>query len=144
MLSLKDIVKAVNNEISLNFPNININSKDIKEGFKRPSFFIDIENDKTNKFNAVTKDKTLTIRIYYFPSDKYQNRVELLEMQDKLENMFYQGLKINDNTFIPLADDMDAIVVDGVLQISLYLYTIEEIDDIDTSPLMDTLEFIFN
>lgn len=139
MLSLKDIIKAVNNEIKIVFPKINISSEDIKEGFKRPSFFVNIENNMSNKFNEVTKEKKLTIRIYYFPSDRYKNRVELLEAQDKLENIFFEGLKVNDNTFIPLADDMEAIIVDGVLQLSLYLYVLEEIEDTDTSPLMDTL-----
>jgi hypothetical protein len=43
LIILKDIKLAINNLIEATFPEIEISSKDIKEGFARPSFFVDFE-----------------------------------------------------------------------------------------------------
>jgi len=138
MIGLKDIKKAINDKIKANFSNIKIQSTDIKEGFKRPSFYVKIDNNRDNKFNPSSKEKTVTIRIYYFPNSKYENEVELLETQDTLENIFLEGLQVNDGFYIPTLDnELNFTTTDGVLQLAFDLYCIQLLDEEDAEPLDD-------
>lgn len=61
---------------------------DIKEKVVRPSLYIEFADNKTGAFNICNKERTLSTKIYYFPKDKYQFKIELLEMQSYLENIF--------------------------------------------------------
>ncbi len=136
MVSLVDIVKAIDDKIKDNFLGIEIQSTDIKEGFERPCFYVQVDDNRANKLNPNSKEKTLTIRIYYFPKDRYENRIELLEIQDILENMFFDGLQVNENFYISTLDnDLTFTVVDGVLQLSFDLYYVQLLDEEDAEPL---------
>lgn len=140
MIGMKDIVKAINLKIKHGFPKVEIQSEDIKEGFKRPSFFVDIDEDKASSFNSITKEKTSSVRIYYFPSDRYKNRIELLETQDRLEELFIGGLQVSNNFFISI-EELNFSKTDGVLQLSFELYSIQEIEDTEQYELIEDIEF---
>lgn len=140
MISSEDIIKAINDKIEDNFPGVDKQSTDIKEGFERPCFYVQIDDNKANKLNPSSKEKTLTIRIYYFPKDRYENRIELLEKQDTLENMFFDGLQVNENFYIPSLDnELTFTTVDGVLQLSFDLYYVQLLDD-EYGELLEELE----
>lgn len=145
MVGLKDIIKAINTKIKVNFPNIDIQSTDIKEDFNRPCFYVEIDDNKANKLNPSSKEKTLTIRIYYFPKDRYENRIELLETQDTLENMFFEGLEVNQDFYISTLDnDLNFTITDGVLQLSFDLYYVQLLDDEYAEPLEELVITKFN
>jgi hypothetical protein len=114
MITYKDIKKAINETLTNEFQ-IEINSKDIQEGFNRPSFFVSFDNQvsssTTNEF-----EKSLTIRINYFPSDRYDYSLELLEVQDRLEKIFDLKLKVLDRKFN--IHETSTIETDGVLEFS--------------------------
>lgn len=69
-------------------------------------------------------EKSIQIIIYYFPSDRYQYKLELLEVQEGLENAFLDGLLIDEETTL-FTGELTSIVVDGVLQFEIKLDYVE-------------------
>ena len=114
MITYKDIKKAVNGLLTEEF-NIEINSNDVKEGFIRPSFFVSFDN-QTKSSTLTQIEKSLTIRINYFPSDRYENSIELMDMQEQLENLFDVKLPVKDRRFNIV--DVTSTVTDSVLDFS--------------------------
>lgn len=114
MITYKDIDLAITNKLIQVF-NVEVNSNDVKKGFNRPSFFVSFDNQKRSS-NDTQIEKALTIRIYYFPKDKDENSIELMDMQDQLENVFDLKLKVLDRKFN--IQEVNPIVTDGVLEFS--------------------------
>ncbi len=114
MITYKDIKKAVNGLLTKEF-NIELNSNDVKEGFIRPSFFVSFDN-QTKSSTLTQIEKSLTIRINYFPSDRYGNSIELMDMQEQLENLFDIKLPVKDRRLNIV--DVTSTVTDGVLDFS--------------------------
>ncbi|MCI1593217.1 phage tail terminator family protein [Heyndrickxia oleronia] len=113
MISYKDIKKAINSKLATF--GVEVNSRDISEGFKRPSFFVQLEDSKrSGDVNQV--HKSLTVQIYYYPTDRYDYSIEVLEVQEQLENLFELKLKVLDRFFN--IDEVNSVLTDGVLSFS--------------------------
>lgn len=140
MIGEKEIIAAINKQLSLTFPKVERNSKDIEEGFKRPSFFVESDNDIFGKIGQSYADDSLTIRIYYFPSDSKKNRLENMNIKKELINLFRFKIQVNESFVIPV-DDISANIVDKVLIVSFDLRMVQEIEDTSDVPLMEELEF---
>lgn len=113
MITYKDIKIAINRKLT---PfGVEINSRDVSEGFNRPSFFVQLENSKRDG-NESQVYKALTIQIYYFPTDRYDYSIEVLEVQEQLENTFDLKLKVHDRLFN--IDETNTNTTDGVLSFS--------------------------
>lgn len=129
MITYKDIKLAINSIILDNFIDIPIQSKDISEGFERPSFFVEFDNIKSNDMMNYFKSRNISIIIYYFPSNLYQNSLEILEIQEKLEYYFLgQVIDVNDTCFITV-NDMEFEIIDGVLEASFDIEFMVEYDE---------------
>ncbi|MBP2027402.1 hypothetical protein J2Z35_001196 [Acetoanaerobium pronyense] len=139
MIKYTDILKAINAKIKEAFPDKEIQSKDITEGFERPSFFIDFSNMAASEMMNYFRNRVTTIVIYYFPSDRYKNRIEILGIQDKLEEIFLDMLKVNED-FIITINETEANIVDGILQFSFDLETVEQIERESPEPLIEELD----
>lgn len=135
MITLKDIKKAINNLISDNFT-AEITSRDINEGFDRPSFFVEFDNIKKSLAGEEQIQRELTVRIYYFPSSRYQYSIEILDIQEKLEEIFSAKLSVSDR-FLNI-DEVESIVTDGILQFYFDIRYEEGIEITDTE-LMENL-----
>lgn len=114
MIGYKEIKKAVNNLINKNFK-AKINSNNIKEGFMRPSFFIELDDVKQTAYEEQIH-RSMTIRIFYFPSDRETYSIEVLEVQQKLEEVFDLKLRVLDREIN--INETEAAVSDGVLEFS--------------------------
>lgn len=111
MITYTDIKKAINSSLKKKF-NIEINSKDISEGFIRPSFFVGLENtNRSSDENQI--HKSMTIQIYYFPTDRYEYSLEIMDVQEQLENLFDLKLKAKDRYFN--INEARSNTTDGVL-----------------------------
>ena len=116
MITYKDIRLAVNRKLKTT--GIDINSEDVSEGFNRPSFFVEFLNiARSSDENQV--HKSLSVQIYYFPTDRYKYAIEVLEMQETLENIFDLKLAIKDRLIN--VEDINTGTVDGVLNCSFDL-----------------------
>lgn len=144
MITLKDINKAIVTQVKEGlrdtpYVNVGFSSTDIEKSIIRPSFYVEFLSNKTGRFNANNKERTLHIQLFYFPTMHIKNKMEILEVEGLLEDVFIDSLKINDNFIIPI-NEVDFDITDGTLIANIELYTIEEIEDTDTIPLMDTLD----
>lgn len=110
MITTKDIRAAINQQ--LNKTGVEINSEDVKEGFKRPSFFVQLDsNIRTGELYHVTR--SLFVHIYYYPTDRYEYAIEALDMGDTLGNLFDMKLPVKDRMLN--VDEFSTFLNDGVL-----------------------------
>lgn len=131
MITLDDIIVAINTLLETKFPDIKEESTDNKEALDRPSFFVTIETNKSGQQSTSETTKKVGIRIYYFPTDEHDCQIELLEMQDSLDELFSNGFMIDD-TYINLDEDgIDYTTTDNILQALFYVNYINT-TDLDT------------
>ena len=134
--------KSVTDRLKTKYPDISYNSqRDITEGFDRPSFFIDLDNIKSSDFMSEARDHSNTARIYYFSSTKDNNKIELLNLQDDLNELFIENnlITVNDNIKFEI-EELDFSVVDKVLHCYFDIKISENYERIDTTPVMEELE----
>lgn len=139
IITLKDINTAIVSQIKEGLSNttystVDFASTDIKEIVVRPSFYIEFADNKTGRFNNSNKERTLNTKVYYFPTDKYKYKIELMEVQGYLEDIFLEYLKVTDDFYIDI-NEIDFDITSGVLICTISLYTIE---DISNEPFTNT------
>lgn len=117
MIAMKEIKKAINTRLMDKFIGIEINSNDVREGFKRPSFFVGLEGKSSGGQGHVEKE--IDVQLYYFPTDPYDYSIELLNVQETLQTLFDLKLRVADR-YINITDT-NAVVTDGVLSLSFSL-----------------------
>ena len=105
----KDIIVALVRGLRTIDSKIEIETSDIEEGFSRPSFFIELDNIKVNDFMKQSKITAMTVRMIYFPRDKYKNQIELLDISQSLEELFIENNYIE---ILSETDDRDAVMVE--------------------------------
>lgn len=138
MISLKEVMLAINRKINESLQ-MNVDSKNLEEEFERPSVRTSIDNLKTSAFMKSMKERNFIVRIYYFSKNREKNKIELLEIQEKLEEAFFSHLKIKGAFFIYI-DEIIFNVTDGILIGEFEVRTLEEIlNDINTEN-MEELE----
>jgi hypothetical protein len=143
LIKYSQIITAVNSKLKAKFPLITIQAADDGEGLTRPSFRTSDDNTSPSNFMNVSKDTEMTIRVYFFPTNKVSYRIEILDMQNDLENLF-----LDDNTLVIDAgkgqvieiQDVTFDVVDGVLHFYFDISFSENFEKTDTGELMETLE----
>lgn len=142
MVTLKNVIATISSMLINAFPEIPIQSTDIKEGFEQPSFYVELDNFKTNLLNKWHKEYKVSIRIYYFPSNDYKNQIELLEIQEILSDLFLKGIWIENTHFFvyKTEDNLDFTITDGVLQLQFYLNYVQTIEEDDITELMEDLD----
>lgn len=145
MLTLIDIQKAIEKNIkdalvNTEYSTIKPTAEDIIESIVRPGIKVRFEGSKNGLFNALCREKTLTVRIYFFAKDRYKYSIDNLKMQDILENAFIKEIVINNNYFY--IENVESEVVDSVLICSFDLYMIEELPNTDTSEPIESLNLI--
>jgi len=129
---------AINKKINESLQ-MNVDSKNLEEEFERPSVRTAIDNLKTSAFMQSMKERNFIVRIYYFSKNREKNKIELLEIQEKLEEAFFSHLKIKGAFFIYI-DEIIFNVTDGILIGEFEVRTLEEIlNDINTEN-MEELE----
>ena len=139
MIGLSQILKSVNLKLRSEFPNIEIDSKDLNEQFKRPSFRTELDGLKTSALMTSYKERDFTIRIYFFTTSMKNGRLERLETIGKIENAFIGSLKVTEK-FIINIDEIDFEErEDGVLIASFDGYTLERIENDITNEVMQEL-----
>lgn len=124
--------------------NTNIEVLDVDEGINRPSFFMSFDNIKASDFMREALDREVTVRIYYFSSTIDNNEIELLNIQDKLNEIFLEDNLIKVNEYMNVeVDELEFNVIDKVLHCYFDIRLSENYDrskyDAD-KPYMEELE----
>lgn len=112
MLTRAQINKAINDKIKAEFPSIPIQSRDVEEGFVRPSFYVWLESARLDA-GQYSQFREFTCRILFFPSDRYDYKEEVYDVQDRLEKLFGLNFTVGDRTITVLSAASD--VIDKVL-----------------------------
>ena len=139
---IKETKLAINNKIKSVFPEMEIQGGNIEEGFLRPTFFTSFSYHKTTKVSDEIYKKDLTVVIYYFPSDRNDYSMEVLEVGETLEELFLNELVIemvDDKRVVPI-NSVDLDTVDGVLQVSFDLEIFISKVEADDNEMMEAIE----
>lgn len=136
MITFAKIKKAVNDKLKETF-NIPVNSNDIKEGFKRPSFFIEFDEPKVEGLLTQVEKSTI-IRIYYFPTNQNESSIEIIGMMDLLPNAFDMKLTVEDRQLDIFEPNFT--ISDGVLQFEFDLMFQDGRYEDESAELMQELD----
>ena len=127
MLAIIKVTEAVKSKLRNTFKNTNIQSQDISEGFKRPSFFIELDNIKVSDFMTKLQETDLTVRISYFPSKVNYNTSEICSTLDILNRTFIEDNLLElEEEYITEVNDSNVSVVDKVLHFDFDINLSEE------------------
>lgn len=94
MITWKKIKIAINSILAKNFNNIKIMSKDVSEGFEKPSFFVEFDDARQEGLFSQIK-KSVNVRIYYFPNSE-EASVEIIDVMERLGKVFDLKLQVED------------------------------------------------
>ncbi len=133
----KSLVKLLETEFSTPL-SFDIWAQDFQETLQRPSLKIILENGTARKYNSLSKERILLYRIYFFAQNAQRPKIENMNMQEKLENLFLDGIFVKEDFHIPI-DDLEFETTDGVLVCTFQLRTIELLPQKDTNEMMETL-----
>lgn len=113
MVKYTEIHKAIVKKLE---ENTRVEVLSVDEGITRPSFFISLDNIKVSDFMREALDREITVRIYYFSTTVDNNRIELLNMQDKLNEIFLEDNLIKVNEYMNIeVDELEFNITDKVL-----------------------------
>ena len=127
MTKFIDIQAAIVSKLRKIDPEVEINSSDIEEGFKRPCFYVDMLNGKVNNLMDKFQEKNLEFDILYFPKHPKKNQIDLLEMRDKLTESFVENSYFNiTDDLVVQATDVNIFEVDKVLHCKFNIFISEQ------------------
>lgn len=147
MVTLLEINKSINDKIKAalvgtSFSTVPIIAEDLSEPIIRPSIKVQIESSTNGLFNSQCREKNLTVRVYFFASDRNKYKIENAKMQDIIENAFLDDLEVKEGFFIPI-NEIESEVVDSVLECSFELYMVEllpeKVSDTESDEPMEEL-----
>lgn len=143
IIDSKEIKKAIIAVIKENIKGVNIVAENVFEPIERPFIKIIFENEKTQKLNSRCIEKLINCEIYYYCSDKYDFAIENKKIKEKIEEIFYSNLKVNDDFYIPIGE-IESDVQEDVLICSFELYMIFQLPDNDSNEIMNELNVKLN
>lgn len=127
MTGFIDVQAAIVSKLRKIDSNIDVNSSDIEEGFKRPCFFIDMQDVKPRNIMDKFQEKDIEFDILYFPKHPKKNREDLLNMMDKLNKSFLEESYFNiTDDLVVQATDVNIFEVDKVLHCKFNIFISEE------------------
>jgi len=144
MITFKKLKTTVNKKLRFSFSEIDVSSKSANEGFTRPSFKVELDNLK-REGSLTQVERSCTVRIFYFPSTIDDNAVELLDVQEKIGDLFDLKFTVEGRHLDIVDPNFDEI--DGVLQFEFDIQFFEARgNEYNTNPnhnpdLMQNLEF---
>lgn len=111
MKTVADLITAVTAKLTEKFPDIDIRSTDLD---KHPEkcFYTEYTVNRDGTPDFVHDSGRITL--FYFPENKKVNRVELVDMQAKLSQVFVYSLALDDNFAVPVVN-LDFTLEDDVL-----------------------------
>lgn len=137
MLTLKELKLAINDLIIAKFPAIEIQATDVREGFKRASFFVELVNLDRDTRQYVS-ERSVTVRVFYFPASRREYALEIMEVQDDLESVFNLNFKAAGKVIT--INETRGQTIDGVLEFEFDFMYHDKIEITDDSDLMQDLE----
>lgn len=131
MIKAINILENLIETIRKNLTNICIEAREVKEGYRKKSLYIYLENTKVQNYMDQYRETNSNVRIIYHPQND-DDLEELLEIQEKLNEIFADKYCI-DIEDIPLElKNVDTTISDGDLLFNFDVYLFEEYPQQDT------------
>lgn len=135
-IDLAIVTQIVNALKDTTYKDVKFASTDILEEITRPSFYIDFSNNKTNLMLANARERNLKLRLFYFCENIKNSKIELMEIQDLLSDIFISCLKIDEENYAHIHEcDFDINKKDGYLTLNTELYILEQLEEEGTELL---------
>lgn len=135
LIDLVDIKKAIND--LLKDTGIKTIDNSVKEGFARPSFFVQIlPISGTDLLKSDVLKNSYMVEINYFSKEKTQ--LDNLKMSDVLKKKVFPYININERKLVPL--NVRSTEVDGILSFRFNLNWLDSLEDKKQYPPMRRLE----
>lgn len=127
MTSFEQIKTSIVSKLKECSPGIRVQKNDIEEGIERPCFYIDIKNVDMDNLMGNFDEKNIAFDIIYFPKDKKNNTIDILERQSELAEEFNKNRVIKiDKEYLAEAEKVKLFEVDKVLHLTFELSLSEE------------------
>lgn len=138
MQTLRDTLAVIVSKVREQFADCSVSSQDITEGFERKTIYIYFDNVRQNDFMKKFTEKKITIVMIYFPQEERKNTAELLEVQDKLSNLFSQNdtIELKEGVYAYI-QDIHSFRHEGTLQFECQAYIFEEYDEVEHELMED-------
>ncbi len=132
MQTLRDTLAVIVSKVREQFADCSVSSQDITEGFERKTIYIYFDNVRQNDFMKKFTEKKITIVMIYFPQEERKSTAELLEVQDKLSNLFSQNdtIELKEGVYAYI-QDIHSFRHEGTLQFECQAYIFEEYDEVE-------------
>lgn len=132
MQTLRDTLAVIVSKVREQFADCSVSSQDITEEFERKTIYIYFDNVRQNDFMKKFTEKKITIVMIYFPQEERKNTAELLEVQDKLSNLFSQNdtIELKEGVYAYI-QDIHSFRHEGTLQFECQAYIFEEYDEVE-------------
>ena len=139
MRTAVDIIKAVSGLIETEF-GAPPATKDIREGFDRPCFFVEPNQIRHEKAGDMSDDTT-GIRIYYFSARTQTGYLDLLQKQAELQDLLDAPIQVSEDFYLFPEDAVfDIQREDMTLVAEFTVENIQLMQDTDESELMGEIE----
>lgn len=131
MLTLLDTLAVIVSKVENVLSNCSVSSQDLAEGFERNTMYIYFDGIRQNDYMKKFVEKKVKIIMIYFPTDERKNSVELLEVQEKIMNLFTTGvIELKDGVYANI-DDIYSFRHEGTMQFECDAYIFEEYDEVE-------------
>lgn len=138
-----DIIRSIADILKGRF---DMNVYDVLEGFPRACFMTDLHISSTERFMSDHIIDDMTLTIYYFPEDEYNNTAENLTMQEDIRDLIFVELggliPVNDRLPLEVLE-FNSAIVENVLQVKLDM-TMNHKIIIEDDRVMDDIEITYN
>lgn len=111
MVLYQDIAKAVTMVIKEAFPNVPIYGDEVREGYKKPSFFIGIMPVSSINHTKSIKEEQLLITISYFSNTT--ESIKNYQVMQELKAAFGQVLGVDNRKFTIQETNTEKVGEDG-------------------------------
>lgn len=138
MQTLRDTLAVIVSKVKEQFADCSVSSQDITEGFERKTIYIYFDNIRQSDYMKKFTEKKITIVMIYFPQEERKNTAELLEVQDKLSNLFSQNdtIELKEGVYAYI-QDIHSFRHEGTLQFECQAYIFEEYDEVEHELMED-------
>lgn len=135
-IGIFDITLAINTVLDSKYPQIPIQSGEVREGINLPSFYVDVVPISFKHQSEYYKEMVVQASIKYLTDT--QKRLELIKMSDRLATDFGIVLHVKDR-YLQLYDVSTSIDEDGTLSFDFELRFVTFMDRKETAELMEDL-----
>lgn len=143
MLSVIDVIRALSELISNEYPNYPVVDYDVEENYPRPCYYITVEDVQTSWVASDYIKETSNIKIVFFAENRYEGFLDLLDMKNNLTVLFDDPLLVTNGDIeyyvSMLNTNSDLYKSDKVLTFDIQADLIQKVNRVEDKPYMEEL-----